>query len=148
MTEKQAGGVAILGVLVADVAFRASRQPNMGETLIGSQFKLGPGGKGSNQAIAAARLGIDVTFISKLGRNAFTDLALETWRAEGVKTFITQIDDCLPTDTRILNPGWFVEIGAVVSDVPQPIRGRLENKASDAALNSIAPTHWRFQTNA
>lgn len=93
MRDKQAGGVAILGVFVADVAFRASRQPKMGETLIGSQFTLGPGGKGSNQAVAAARLGIDVTFISKLGRDAFADLALDTWRAEGVEAAITQVDD-------------------------------------------------------
>ncbi len=93
MTDKQAGGVAILGVFVADVAFRASRQPKMGETLIGSEFTLGPGGKGSNQAVAVARLGIDVTFISKLGRDAFADLAFDTWRAEGVKTAVTQVDD-------------------------------------------------------
>ena len=93
MTDKQAGDVAILGVFVADVAFRASRQPKMGETLIGSEFTLGPGGKGSNQAVAAARLGSNVTFISKLGNDAFADLALETWRAEGVKTAITQVDD-------------------------------------------------------
>ena len=120
MTDEQAGGVAILGVFVADVAFRASRQPKLGETLFGSEFKLGPGGKGSNQAVAAARLGSDVTFISKLGKDAFADLALETWRAEGVKTAVTQVDDCLTTDTRVLNPGWFVEIeiDTVVSNVP------------------------------
>ena len=48
-------GVAILGIFVADLAFRAARQPAMGETLMGSGFKMGPGGKGSNQAVAAAR---------------------------------------------------------------------------------------------
>ncbi len=51
-------GVAILGIFVADLAFRANRQPIMDETLIGSGFKIGPGGKGSNQAVAA---GISVT---------------------------------------------------------------------------------------
>ena len=51
-------GVAILGIFAADLAFRANRQPGMGETLIGSGFKMGPGGKGSNQAVAA---GISVT---------------------------------------------------------------------------------------
>ncbi len=66
MTDKQAGSIAILGVFVADAAFRASRQPKMGETLIGSEFTLGPEGKGSNQAGAAARLGSDVKFISSL----------------------------------------------------------------------------------
>jgi len=93
MSDKRAGGVAILGVFVADVAFRASRQPKLGETLIGSQFTLGPGGKGSNQAVAVARLGVDVTFISKLGRDTFADLAFDTWRAEGVTTAVAQVDD-------------------------------------------------------
>jgi ribokinase len=48
-------GVAILGVFVADLAFRAGRQPKDGETIVGSGFKMGPGGKGSNQSVAAAR---------------------------------------------------------------------------------------------
>ena len=48
-------GVAILGVFVADLAFRAGRLPAMGETIFGSGFKMGPGGKGSNQSVAAAR---------------------------------------------------------------------------------------------
>ena len=61
------GTVVILGVFVADTAFRAARAPRMGETIIGSGFALGPGGKGSNQAVAAARLGADVTLLSKLG---------------------------------------------------------------------------------
>ena len=50
-------GVAILGVFVADLAFRAGRMPGMGETIFGSGFKLGSGGKGSNQSVAAARVG-------------------------------------------------------------------------------------------
>ena len=47
--------VAILGVFVADTAYKAARQPRMGETILGSGFALGPGGKGSNQAVACAR---------------------------------------------------------------------------------------------
>ena len=61
--------VVILGVFVADTAYRAERQPRLGETVLGSGFALGPGGKGSNQAVAAARLGADVTFISKIGED-------------------------------------------------------------------------------
>ncbi len=48
--------VVILGVFVADTAYRAQRQPRMGETILGTSFKLGPGGKGSNQAVAAGAL--------------------------------------------------------------------------------------------
>lgn len=77
-------GVAILGIFVADLAFRANRQPHMGETILGSGFKMGPGGKGSNQAVAAARAGAKVSFISRLGRDAFGDIALNTWKADGI----------------------------------------------------------------
>jgi ribokinase len=86
-------GVAILGVFVADVAFRAGRQPEMGETLIGSGFKLGPGGKGSNQSVAAARVGADVTFISKIGKDEFGAIALATWKREGVTARVAESAD-------------------------------------------------------
>jgi ribokinase len=77
-------GVAILGIFVADLAFRAGRQPSMGETILGTGFKMGPGGKGSNQTVAAARAGAPVSFISRLGKDAFGDIALSTWQAEGI----------------------------------------------------------------
>jgi ribokinase len=93
MTGQKSGGVAILGIFVADTAFRAPRQPKMGETLIGSQFKLGPGGKGSNQAVAAARLGAEVSMITSLGKDDFADIALNTWKAEGVNAVVTRLDD-------------------------------------------------------
>ena len=77
-------GVAVLGIFVADLAFRAGRMPAIGETIAGSGFKLGPGGKGSNQAVAVARLGTPVTFISRLGADDFGKIALATWKKEGV----------------------------------------------------------------
>jgi len=77
-------GVAVLGVFVADLAFWTGRLPAMGETVMGREFKLGPGGKGSNQAIAARRAGAEVTFISKLGTDAFGELARRTYREEGI----------------------------------------------------------------
>lgn len=76
--------VVILGVFVADTAYRAARQPRMGETILGNAFALGPGGKGSNQSVAIARLGGDVHFISRLGEDAFGELAMTTWRDAGV----------------------------------------------------------------
>lgn len=77
--------IVILGVFVADTAYRAPRAPRMGETIMGSSFKLGPGGKGSNQAVAAGRLGADVSFITRLGCDPFADMALATWKDAGVK---------------------------------------------------------------
>ncbi|CCE05465.1 putative ribokinase [Bradyrhizobium sp. STM 3843] len=85
-------GVAILGVFVADLAFRASRLPAIGETMIGSGFAVGPGGKGSNQAVAAARAGAGVSFISRIGKDTFAELALKTWAAEGIVPRVTQVE--------------------------------------------------------
>jgi ribokinase len=77
-------GIVALGSFVADVAFRAARLPAWGETLMGSGFALGPGGKGSNQAVAAARGGAKVRMISRLGEDAFGRLARGTWAADGI----------------------------------------------------------------
>src|SRR2546427_10495115 len=78
--------ITVLGSFVADLAFRTHKAPAWGETILGSDFKLGPGGKGSNQAVAAARLGGRVGFISKLGRDPFGDLARKTYAQEGIDT--------------------------------------------------------------
>jgi ribokinase len=88
-------GVTILGIYVADLAFRASRLPKMGETVLGQSFTVGPGGKGSNQAVAAARAatGTPVTFITKLGCDAFAEIGLGTWKADGIRTnYVVQTD--------------------------------------------------------
>jgi ribokinase len=82
--------IVILGVFVADTAYRAARQPRMGETILGDSFALGPGGKGSNQSVAAARAGGDVTFITRLGQDTFADMALATWAGAGVKPAVSQ----------------------------------------------------------
>jgi ribokinase len=83
-------GVVILGVFVADLAFRAGRLPAIGETIAGSGFAVGPGGKGSNQAVAAARAGAKVTFISRVGSDTFGELAFRTWKADGIQPRVTQ----------------------------------------------------------
>ncbi len=78
--------VIVLGSYVADLAFRIDRLPAWGETRMGQSFHLGPGGKGSNQAVAAARAGAQVTFISKLGPDPFGDIARTLYRNEGIDT--------------------------------------------------------------
>jgi ribokinase len=88
--------VSILGIFVADLAFRAGRQPAIGETLIGSGFAMGPGGKGSNQAVAAARAGAKVSFISKIGRDPFGQIAIAAWKAEKITPRVA-VSDTEPT---------------------------------------------------
>ena len=82
----QQGHITVLGVFVADTTYRADRSPRMGETILGNSFALGPGGKGSNQSVAIARLGGDVTMLTRLGDDAFADMAEATWSKAGVKS--------------------------------------------------------------
>lgn len=81
--------IVILGIFVADTSYRAERLPKMGETILGTSFVLGPGGKGSNQSVAAAMAGGKTHFITRLGRDAFADIAHATWARAGVHPEIT-----------------------------------------------------------
>jgi ribokinase len=94
--------IVVLGSFVADVAFRAARLPKWGETLMGSGFALGPGGKGSNQAVAAARAGAQVQMISRLGDDAFGRLAHDTWEAEGIDASLVGSCDVATGSAAIL----------------------------------------------
>ena len=87
------GKVVLLGVFVADTAYRAARMPVMGETIMGTSFSLGPGGKGSNQAVACARMGAETHIISKLGQDDFATLALDTWAQAGVIPHVEQVSN-------------------------------------------------------
>jgi len=85
------GRVAVLGVFNADASYKASRQPVIGETVLGSAFTLGPGGKGSNQAVASARTGADVTFITKLGQDTFAQMAFDIWARDDITPMVEQV---------------------------------------------------------
>lgn len=97
-----AGHIAILGIFVADATFRTTRLPQMGETVIGESATLSPGGKGSNQAVAAARLGAEVQFISRIGRDSFADLAVATWADAGVQPLVTRSDSAATGAASVL----------------------------------------------
>jgi len=85
-------GIVILGIFAADTAYKAKRLPHIAETLLGSGFTLGPGGKGSNQAIAAAKAGGKVTFISRVGNDPFGEMALSAYAAAGVKANVMKME--------------------------------------------------------
>ncbi|WP_035348297.1 ribokinase [Edaphobacter aggregans] len=76
--------ITVLGSYVADLAFRVDSLPAWGETRMGASFAMGPGGKGSNQAVAAARAGGRVSFITKLGQDPFGEMARSLYRDEGI----------------------------------------------------------------
>ena len=76
--------ISILGIYVADLAFFGKSIPIPGETLIGDNYVIGPGGKGSNQAVAAAKAGAKTYFISKIGNDQFGSMATKIYDEAGV----------------------------------------------------------------
>jgi ribokinase len=78
--------VSVVGAANIDLISYVPRLPRVGETLHGSSFQMGYGGKGANQAVMAAKLGAEVTMVCKLGRDVFGEGTLENFRSLGVDT--------------------------------------------------------------
>ena len=76
--------ITVLGIFVADLTFVADHFPAMAETVLGTDFRMGPGGKGSNQAVAARRAGGEVNLLAKVGADTFGDMARDLFAREGI----------------------------------------------------------------
>ncbi len=76
--------ICVFGIFVDDICFFADSIPVAGQTILGDKYIIGPGGKGSNQAIAAARAGGEVSFISKVGKDNYADLAISLYKDTGI----------------------------------------------------------------
>ena len=76
--------VIVIGSYVTDLMTLTPHLPKPGETVLGGPFKMGPGGKGANQATAAARSGSSVTYMTKLGTDIFGEQALQYFKGEGM----------------------------------------------------------------
>lgn len=132
--------VVVLGIFVADLAFKARRLPVMGETILGNGFASGPGGKGSNQAIAAARAGGDVSLITRIGNDTFGEMARKAWAADGVDTSAIIEDPAAPTGAAFIfvstetgDNAIIVESGAAANLSPADVRSR-EGIIANAAV--------------
>lgn len=84
--------LGVVGSVNLDLVVRCERLPRPGETVTGATFERHPGGKGANQAVAAARLGASVTFAGNVGNDEFAEEALAGLAAAGVNTIIDQED--------------------------------------------------------
>ena len=78
--------IVVVGSSNTDMVVKSRRIPMPGETIVGGEFFLAAGGKGANQAVAAARLGADVRFISRVGADAFGDQAIAGYQRDGIHT--------------------------------------------------------------
>ena len=84
--KKDAPKIAVVGSSNMDLVVKSKRIPAVGETILGEDFIMVPGGKGANQAVAAAKLGAEVYFIAKLGNDVFAEQSLNNFKKEGINT--------------------------------------------------------------
>lgn len=98
-----AAKITVMGSFIVDLMARAPHLPAAGETVKGSVFMIGPGGKGSNQGVAAHRLGADVTMITKVGDDTFgREVAKKNFEKEGMDTSFIFTDEKLATGTALI----------------------------------------------
>ena len=81
---------------------KSARIPAPGETILGGNFFMNAGGKGANQAVAAARLGGNVTFIAKTGNDLFGKQALELFKNEGINCNYLFVDETTPSGVALI----------------------------------------------
>jgi len=85
--------ILVVGSLNTDLVVRAPRFPQPGETISGEDLQVIPGGKGANQAVAAARLGASVSMLGRVGRDNFGDFLLDNLKSNQVDAHLIQRDD-------------------------------------------------------
>ncbi|HEY5494102.1 MAG TPA: PfkB family carbohydrate kinase, partial [Candidatus Anoxymicrobiaceae bacterium] len=94
--------VTVMGSFVVDLMARAPHLPQTGETVKGDGFLIGPGGKGSNQGVAAHEAGAEVDMITKIGRDNFGQIALESFQGAGMNTRYVLQDGELATGAALI----------------------------------------------
>lgn len=94
--------ILVIGSSNTDMVIKAETFPAPGETILGGQFFMFPGGKGANQAVAASRLGGDVTFIAKIGNDIFGKQALQQFKKEGIHTDFILADAENPSGVALI----------------------------------------------
>jgi ribokinase len=96
------GSILVIGSSNTDMVVKTSNFPKPGETVLGGEFFMFPGGKGANQAVAAARLGAETTFITKLGRDIFGDKSFDGFKIAGIDCRYIQWDNKNPSGVAMI----------------------------------------------
>jgi len=97
--------ILVIGSSNTDMVVRVPRIPKPGETVLGGEFTMVPGGKGANQAVAAARAGGRVTFVARVGDDVFGERAVANFQAEGIDTRFVFRTPGAPSGIALINVG-------------------------------------------
>ena len=95
--------ILVIGSTNTDMVIKSGKLPSPGETILGGTFLMNQGGKGANQAVAAARLGGNVTFVTKVGMDMFGSESLSTFKYEGIDTRFVIEDKNHPSGVALIN---------------------------------------------
>jgi len=98
----EAPQIVVVGSSNMDLVVKSPRIPVPGETILGGDFLMVPGGKGANQAVAAAKLGARVFFVARLGNDLFGRKSLENFRLEGVDTTYVALTSEAPSGVALI----------------------------------------------
>ena len=136
--------LVVVGSCNTDMVIKADRLPIPGETVLGGVFFMNPGGKGANQAVAAARMGGNVTLISKTGNDVFGRQSITLYDAENIKTDYIFSDPNNPSGVALITVDSFgencivVASGANASLCPADIeKATAEIESSDLVLMQL-----------
>lgn len=127
--------IFVVGSYMHAFVVRAPRLPGDGETVFGTDSEIGPGGKGSNQAIAAARLGAEVTMLAGVGADLFGEAARALWQAEGLRVHLVTRGEERPTGMAFIMVDGAGQNRIVVTPGANDV---LDGRDADAAEDAIA----------
>jgi ribokinase len=126
--------IAVIGSSNTDMVIKTTRLPAPGETILGGDFFMNAGGKGANQAVAAARLNGNVTLIAKIGNDVFGREAKQVFETDHINTDFLTIDPAHPSGVALITVDAYAENCIVVAP---GANSYLNNKDIDAARNEI-----------
>ncbi len=94
--------LVVIGSSNTDMIIQVERIPRPGETVLGGTFSMAAGGKGANQAVAAARAGAEVTFVARVGNDLFGDEAVAGFKRDGIDTELIVRDQAAPSGAALI----------------------------------------------
>ncbi len=94
--------ITVIGSSNTDMVVQSQHLPAPGETVLGGTFSMHPGGKGANQAVAAGRLGGNVTFVARVGNDLFGDEAAERFKRDGIDTTFVSKDETAASGVALI----------------------------------------------
>ncbi len=143
MTEQH---VVVVGSSNTDMVARLNRMPDPGETVLANDFMKAPGGKGANQAVAAARLGANVTFVARVGDDIFGNEAIENFKQEGIRVRYVTRDKNEPSGVALIFVDENGENSIAVASGANDALSREDIKRAKPAFKKAAVVLFQLET--